>query len=311
MPSSALKNRLFHRTGKLICARGTAGTPGGFAYDNPQFFDELPNATIITDQRFEFKIEKSLDREPNKCEVTITNLAPTTRSDLTTKPLIVTVLAGYDGETHYMFKGDLRFGYNTPKDTEWQTVLQLADGDRAFRHAQVHKSYRKGSSVLSALRDVTKSMGLQLDSRLNVSTDLQVGFASGRALSGRSADELTALLEPYGYTWSIQNGRMQILKDSDLRPGEAFVINESTGMILSPEWQTPDVNTTKNGQLTKAAAKGPKLKLTTLLYPQLVPGAKIQVQSNAIIGTFRIERLTHSGDTWEGDWTTEIEAKPL
>lgn len=306
-----MAGRLFHRTGKIVCTRGVAGTPGSFISDNPQFFDELPNATVIEDLRFTFSVEKSIDREPNKCEVEITNLAPTTRVNLTTKPLKVLVMAGYDGFARYLFKGDLRFGHSKQDGTEWLTTLQLADGDRAYRHAQIHKSYRKGSSVLNALRDVVGSMGLQLDSRMNVSPELQSGFASGRAMSGRACDELTTLLEPYGYTWSIQDGRMQILKDSEIRAGEALLIDEAAGMIGSPEYQVPDVSTTKNGQLTKGAAKGPRLQVKMLLWPELSPGAKVQVRSNAVDGSFRIERVTHTGDTYDGDWTTEIECKPL
>lgn len=306
-----MAGRLFHRTGKIICARGVAGVPGTFMSDNPQFFDEQPNATTIEDLRFTFSVEKSIDREPNKCEVAIYNLAPTTRVDLSTKPLKVLVLAGYDGNARYLFKGDLRFGYSKQDGTEWITTLQLADGDRAFRHAQVQKSYRKGSSVLNALRDVVGSMGLKLDTNVQVSDELKGGFASGRALSGRSADELTSLLEPYGYTWSIQSGRMQILKDSETRAGEAFLIDEAAGMIGSPEYQVPDVNTAKNGQLTKAAKRGPRLQVKLLLWPELTPGAKVAVRSHAVDGNFRIERVTHSGDTKDGDWTTDIECKPL
>jgi hypothetical protein len=305
-----MPNRLFHRTGKIIAARSRPGTPDGFISTNPQYFDELPNATIIENLRFRFSVEKSVDREPNKCEIQITNLAPTTRVDLTTKPLIVTVLAGYDGNARYLFKGDLRFGYSKQEETEWTTILQLADGDRAFRHAQIHKSYRKGSSVVTALRDVVASMGLKLDSRLGSSAELQAGFASGRALTGSAAEELTQLLEPYGYRWSIQDGRMQILKDSEVREGEAFVINESTGMIGSPEYQVPEApSTTKSGK--PAARKGLKLRVKMLLYPELTPGAKVAVQSESVNGTFRIERVTHEGDTYDGDWTTEFEAKPL
>lgn len=295
--------RLFHRTGKVICARGVAGTPGGFVSANPQFFDELPNAIEIENLRFQFEIEKSLDKEPNKCEIKITNLSPTTRTDLTTKPIIVIVMAGYDGVARYLFKGDLRFGFSAKENEDWVTTLQLADGDRAYRHAQVHKSYRRGVSVLTVLRDVVSSMGLKLDPHMSSSPELQRALTSGRALSGAAAEELTQLLEPYGYTWSIQDGRMQILKDSDVREGEALAINESTGMIGSPEYQVPDKVTKKRN--------GPKLRVKLLLYPELTPGARVQVLSRDVSGAFKIERVSHTGDTLDGDWITEIEAAPL
>ncbi len=306
-----MSGRLFKASAKVTAYRSVAGTPGGFVAANPQFFDQLPNAIEIENLRVQFEIEKSLDKEPNKCTVTVTNASPSTRVDLQAKPLIVLVQAGYDGELRYLFKGDLRYGFSHQDGTEWLTEMQLADGDRAYRYAQISKSYRKGMTVVSALRDCAKSMGLAIDTNTAISPELQAEFASGRSLWGDTRDELTRLLAPYGYQWSIQNGRLTILKDGQTTPGQAIVVAEHTGMIGSPEFSVPEqAAASSSGKPRKN--NYPKLQIRMLLYPELTPGMTINVQANAINGMFRVERVKHTGDTADdGEWETAIEAKAV
>lgn len=296
-----MAERLYKRGAKITAYRALAGTPGGFVASNPTYFDTLPNAIEITDLRVQFTVEKDVDKDPNTIEVIVTNAAETTRVDLQAKPLIVRIDAGYDGTMRHLFTGDLRYGYSELVDTEWLTHLRLADGDRAYRHGRVNRSYKKGTTVATALQDAAKTMGLKIDAAAMASSDLQAQFASGRVLNGPTRDELTRLLAPYGYTWSIQDGRMQVLKDNQARQDEAWLIAEETGMIGSPEYSVPD----KPG-------KAPKLQVRTLLYPELTPGGRIDLRSRGISGIFKIERVTHSGDTaGDGDWFTEIEAKAI
>ena len=232
-------SRLFKRIVQVLVYRRNAGIPGGFINNNPSFF-ALPNATEITDLRIQFKIEKSVSSEPNKCELTITNCNESTRADLKAKPLTIQINAGYDGILRHLFTGDLRYGYADLKDAAWESHLQLADGDQAYRYAFSSKSYKKGTPVSAALADAARTMGITIDADTLTSADLQTQFASGVALYGPTRDALTKLLAPFGYSWSIQNGKMQILKDQDTRNDTARVINEDSGMIGSPEWTTPE-----------------------------------------------------------------------
>ena len=290
--------RLANHACKVTAYRTTAV---GFAAQNPQFFIQQPsNAIEITDLRMQFKIEKSLEKTPNRCEVTITNCSSTTRAFLQTKPLVVRIDAGDDDNIRHLFTGDLRHGYSKIDGTEWLTVLELADGDRAYRNARVSRSYGKGTSVVTALKEAAAAMGLQLSNDILASADLQKQFATGRTLHGPAREELTRLLAPFGYNWSIQDGRMQILKDQNASATTAWVITQDTGrMVGSPEYTTPDKET-----------KPPLLKIKARLFPELTPGGSISVASRDVQGLFRINKLTHTGDTHGDDWDTETESSP-
>lgn len=291
--------RLFKRAARVTCYRANPGLPGGFISNNPQFFDKLPNAITIEGLRIKADVEKNLDKEPNKCEIVIFNCNEQTRAFLEAKPLTIRVDAGYDGNLRHVYTGDLRYGYSTLASPNWETHLQLADGDRAYRFGRVDRAYKKGTSVVTALVDCAKSFGLVLDATTLASPELQAQFASGRTLQGATRDELTRLLGPFGYSWSLQDGRIQILRDDQTRTDRAYEISEDTGLIGSPEFTTPD-------KIGKAAA----LKTKSLLFPELTPGGRIVMRSRGVNGIFRCERIGHEFDTHEDSWFTTVESKP-
>lgn len=301
-----MSGKLFKRVAKITAYRGNPGTPGGFINSNPTFFETLPNATTITGLRVQCRIEKSIDKSPNTLKITITNLAEATRVDLITRPLIVRVDAGYDNNLRHIFLGDLRRGWSELKGTDWLTHLYLADGDRAFRGARVAKTFKRGANVLAAVKECASRMGLPLDANVTASSALQEQFANGRVLDGPAHKELSELLAPYGYSFSIQNGKLQVLRDDEVRADQAYVISEENGMIESPEFSVPDQpkKTPKHGH----SAKVPKIKVKNLLFPELIPGGKIKVQSRAVDGTFKMQRVTHEFGTGDNDsWFTMIE----
>jgi hypothetical protein len=260
----------------------------------------LTNAIEITDLDISFQIDKSDGEEPNKCELVIFNVAPKTRAEIVRKPLHVNIEAGYDGERRLLFVGDLRYGYSVPVGTQWETRLELADGDRAYGLGRVNRSYKTGTNIRTAIEYAAKQMGFTLPRKLYIDSELSEQFQAGSTLSGSAAHALTKLLAPYGYHWSIQNNTLQVLSDDEVRESEAWVISEDAGMEGSPEWQTSD-----------KAGESPKLRVSSRLFPQLIPGGKVRVDSRDVRGLFRIKRVSHSGESNGQQWSTEIEVKPL
>lgn len=261
-----------------------------------------PNTTEITDLRVQFRVDRSLTKSPNTCDVTITNLAESTRVDLETKPLLVTVNAGYDDELKLLYEGDLRFGMTKQVGPNWETLLQLGDGDCMHRWARVNRSYAPGTTVRTVLRDACRSMGYELPKNLESDPALNQMLPNGRTSHGPSRDELTKLLAPFGYHYSIQNGVFQVLRDDEVSSTSAIPLSEREGMIGTPEFGSPP-----------RSGKPPHVTVRMLLYPELSPGCLVQLTSRVKSGLFRLERVRHSGDTHgtgDNSWTTEVELKP-
>lgn len=281
-------------------------TVTGFVGGSPDYFQEIGNGTEVNGSsdgtRVSFSVKKGLGKDPNTAEVKIYNLAESSRADFARTPLRVRIEAGHGDEYRLLFVGDLRPGSGSKLERPtWETKLLLGDGSRAFANARVNKSYKKGTPFRTVLREAAGSLGLKLPKEIDASPNLQSQLATGEVLTGWASDELTRLLAPYGYGWSIQNGSLLILRDEDTRPDTARVIDVENGpMIGSPEMGTPD----KSG-------KAPTMNVESMLYPEITPGGKIDVRSLSIRGLFKVLSVEHTGDTHGGDWKTKIEGKAL
>ena len=290
-----MSQRLFKRNVRITCWRETVPA------DPTKFqVSRFPNQTEITDLRVQFHITKDLARSPNIADVTITNLAQTTRTDLETKPLNVQIEAGYDDVYRFMFLGDLRFAMTKMEGPNWHTLLQLGDADCHYKWARMNRSYGTNTSVKTIVRDAAKSMGLALPKEIEEDPELNAVFRHGELAYGATRDQLTRYLAPYGYSWSIQNGQLRILRDDRAHGNTYKEINEENGMIGSPEFGSPP-----------QSGKPPHMTVNMLLYPELNPGDKVLLTSKIKTGFFRVENVKHTGDTHGRDWQTQVELKPL
>jgi len=48
---------------------------------------------------------------------------------------------------------------------------------------------------------------------------------------------------------------------------------------------------------------------TSLLNPEIRPGRRVQVESQFVNGVFKVEKVTHSGDTHSTQFYSEVEAR--
>lgn len=258
------------------------------------------NSTVeISDLRLSFKVEHSLTKTPNTCDVYIHNLARDWRSDLNVLPLSVELQAGYDEVPHLLYTGNLRYGMTEQPGVTSKTLLLLGDGDRVYAHARHSRSYRPGTTYRTVLRDIARSMGLALPAAMTGDPNLDRQFTNGTVAHGFARDELSRALAPFGYTWSIQNGALVVLSEDQVLAGEAALIDEEHGMVDVPVFGTPP-----------RSGKAPHVTVKSLLYPGLRPGGLAQVTSRDLKGLFRIEKVTHQGDTHSNQWHTTLEIKP-
>lgn len=290
-------DRLFKKIAKVTVWRDTVPS-SATSYLSKQL---IPGQQLeITDLRIRFRVERSLTKTPNQADIYLYNLASSSRTDLETKPLSVRLEAGYDDVPRLLFLGDLHFGMSQQEPPDWETLLQVGDGDRAYNHARCNRSYPPGTTVRTVLQNAASSMGLTLPRNVSEDPALDARFVRGSASHGPVRDELTRLLAPFGYHWSVQNGKLQVLRDDEVSSVNPRPIDQDHGMIGTPEFGSPP----KSG-------KPPHMRVKTLLYPELTPGDLVQVNSISKSGKFRIEKVRHTGDTHSDEWTTEIEIQPF
>lgn len=286
-----MSGRFLNRLAELTLARPQSG----------EYFKAQPNAIRITDLRLDFSITKAIGEKPNDCSITVFNLSDSARAEFIRKPLRIELLVGYkDTGVSRLFVGDMRFGHSMLDKVDWVTKLQLGDGDRAFNHAHISRSYKGGVSLRTAVTDVAASMGLRVPKSLDDFKEMAQQFSGGLTLEGPSQAQLTKLLRARGMQWSIQDGSMQVLRAGDVRNNEAIVVSQQTGLVGTPDYGAP-----------KEPGTPPTLSARMLLYPGLIPGGKVKVETASIKGLFRVERVQHVGSTHGPDWYSSFEARPL
>lgn len=245
-----------------------------------------------------FSVKKNLKPEPNKCDIQIWNLNQKHRSQLEQLASVpVQLEAGYIGSLHRIFIGDLRTAI-TIRDSQVDLITSIGsgDGEKALRSARVNISVKKATSVDYVLKLIGLSLGVapgNLDDAAKQLSFASIGsmFSQGTVLSGNAAREMSGICKSVGLTWSVQEGKLQLLPIGKALAKEAIKCSADTGMLGSPTVDSKGILTVK-----------------MLLVPDVYPGRLLVVRSEHVNGNYRIEETTHAGDFEGKDWCIDIKA---
>lgn len=253
-----------------------------------------------------FDVEKTLVPTPNTATVKITNLTKHHRDQLAgraakklggnNKAVLVTIEAGYVGQTFRIFSGDMGIIYSQREGADIVTTVETGDGEKAWKDSRIQKSYAPGTSVEAVIIDVAQAIGAgpgNLLAKVRRAAIKGWGevYTGGTVASGKAVAEMTRLTAACGLTWSIQDGTLQLLESAGALDTTAIVVNSKTGMVDSPSINQKGI-----------------LSVKTLIIPDLIPGRKLKVEAENISGVFRVKRAKYIGDTHGNDWFVEIEA---
>lgn len=256
----------------------------------------------ITDLRVQFKVEKNLRKEPNTAEVKITNLSPRSRVNFQQLGVAFVLQAGYETTLSTVFVGDVRIANSAQEGPDWITTLQAGDGERAYAHPRVNDSFRAGTDKIAVVKKIAGAFGLDVGN-LDKQISKYLGgqrHETGYVARGRASSELDRALRAAGLDYSIQDGKLQVLKPGEATTELAVEVTPESGLIGSPQMCSP----TKKG-------KKATIKFRSLLQPSVKPGGRVVVGSAAYRGTVLVEQVTHAGDTRGQDWYSDVEGTPV
>jgi len=256
----------------------------------------------IRNLRMSFQIEKTIKSDPNRATFTVYNLNENSRAKLEeAAELYLSIEAGYGDETKVIFSGDVDKIENKKTPTDWVTIVETGDGKKDLTETRLNKSYKKGTSVKTVIDDALgaftnlKNNGLP-DGLIQSAKEL----VTGGTFSGRSKDILDKLLGEQGLEFSVQDDEVIITEKDKATNNDIYVINPNSGLINSPA-KTEEKN--KEGKVVKGVT------FTALLNPNLVPKQRVRVESRNITGEYTIIKINHVGDSQQGTFYTQVEAK--
>lgn len=271
--------------------------------------------------RIAFEVKQSIDSKSNTADVTIYNLNDNSRGRVLKESPKFTIKAGYvyTGSSvagqlpevlpaGLIFSGKASSAINRRADVGWETVISAEDG-KEEKQAIVNQSLAPGATVAQIVQTIAGKMKVNVTkavakARTGDFDGAIKQYANGFSLSGTAQMELDKLCSTIGADWSIQNGELQILLPTDTTEERVIVLSPETGLINSPQTQWKKIETVGGD---KSSSKKLVMRAQSLLQPGLTPGRRVRIKSQSINGDFRIIGSTHSGDTDNDNWVSEVE----
>jgi hypothetical protein len=247
-----------------------------------------------------FTIEKTDSPDPNKSKIQIYNLSPDTSAKVTVAGNHITLKAGYEDETvAAIFFGDVLKGRRYRDGNDYCTELEVFDSRTAVFSGQVSVSFAKDTEARTVAQAYLDAIGLPFKGQENIPG---ATYPHGYCFIGMAGDGLRDVLNRYGLMYTIQNEMLYIIK-----PGEAA---DKTGLKLTPKTgllTTPQPVSDKTEDDDTATEAGNRWKFSTMLFPELLPGAACKVESSTLNGEVIIKKAVYSGDNMTGDFKIDIE----
>ena len=265
----------------------------------------------LSNLRIVFKIKKSDAQTPNTAEIRVYNLAEETAKQIQKEFTRVILQAGYESNYGVIFDGNIkqvRLGRENGTDT--YIDIAAGDGDDAYNYAIVNTTLAAGAKQSDQINAAAGSMASKGVGKGFVGETGTTALPRGKVMYGMARDYLRQSAEASGTTWSVQDGKLQVIDRTAVLPNEAVVLNSKTGLVGTPE-QTND-----------------GIKTKCLLNPMLKIGVRVKIDEKDVAtaklpdtekdstankpaaissdGIYRLLVVEHGGDTRGTDWYSDL-----
>lgn len=270
-----------------------------------------------------FEVQNADVESPNNCAIRIYNMTKKTVKQLIDNAEFKSVAlnAGYEsGNYGIIFQGQIK-QFRIGKESNVDSYLDIlaSDGDIAYNKSFISATMAKGYTSTDVINQAAKSMGLPVDIG-TVKADLQHVPSlnpRGKVLFGMSRMFVRNAASTLDSSWSIQNGRIQIVPNKGYMSGEAVELNATTGLVGIPE-QTDE-------GIRMRCLLNSKIRIGGLVYlnnddinitmqsnpksANIPYNSRAQLQPLAPLsdrGIYRVFVAEHEGDTRGQQWYTNI-----
>lgn len=264
-------------------------------------------ALDVSQLRCTFKIQKTIMQQPNFSEIVLYNLSPDTENAIIREGNRIVIEAGYEGDQYgLIFDGDVIQPIRDKEDgVTYRLTLYSLDGDRFMNQGFVNFSLARGQTSRSIVENVVSQA--KVTSQLGSISD---GFSNteltrGKVVFGLAKDYLRQLAQSQDASFYVEDGKVNIIRATDLPEGEIFDLSPSSGLIGVPAQSD-------NGVSFKCLLN-PRIKINSLVH---IDNSLIRAQAFQLgqvmrsldnDGIYRVISVTYTGDTRGDNWQCECE----
>lgn len=259
--------------------------------------------------RIRFKVEKTPGMVPNTADISIFNLADSSRRRLKSAWALTTLEAGRPDAVGLVFMGNARTIDHVRHGPDWVTHIQCGDGEVAYRFSTANQNYIAGTPFKDAAIYLARQMdGIDVSAFVKKINSGEIAgvftqFVHGVTLFGNAGEELERMMAAAGYQLSIQDHELTAVRVTETSGVSVVELTPTSGLIGSPEHAAPD-----------RSGLPAVLKAKCLLQPRIRPGDRVRfkgIHDDRITGDYRAMKVTHTGDTHALDWYSDLELWPV
>lgn len=280
-----------------------------------------PNDALVFDENFRitFDIKKDTTSFANQAAISIFNLNDEDREKLKNvlhqnneleqkgEPVLPLLLyAGYADNIGYelMFNGNMTAVIDKDTATEIETQISSGDGAVPLRNTFINLSFAAGVSMTSIVKQLSDELKMDISTASDYLTQ-NIDFANGFSFTGKAKDCMDRVIKSSGLTWHIEKGQIVIIPNDKHTTDEIILLDKTSGLIGSPE----KVIDSGTNFINPGDYDGWNVK--SLLRPEINPGRRVKIVSRTANTIMTVRTIEHKGDSWGGDWFTNIEVRKL
>ena len=225
----------------------------------------------LSNLEVEFSVKQGDFNAPSTAVIRVFNPQPSTVKSIQTEYVKVSLQAGYkNGNYGVIFSGDIMQTKSGKLENTTRFIdILAADGDLFHSYAVMNTTVAPGqpnSAQFDAVKRSAESLGYTVDPSASQALAPSTGgiLPRGKVLFGFAKAHTNSLADTAGSTWWIEQGVLKSAPLTGYLPGEAVVINSTTGQVGVPE----------------ATEQG--LTIRTLLNPSIKVGTRLKLNNNEI-----------------------------
>jgi len=268
----------------------------------------------ITDNYMSFEIEKASSKGSNKASVQIYNLSDSAMNAMGAAKNKLCVKTGYkdEGGPVAIFFGDVNRSRKYKEGDDVILEIEAFDGQSIY-DKNYALSCTEGVGANVVLDKILEKLAYPVENRPKLTSIYNNGYSD----SGNALRQLTKVLTRENYKWMIQNAAIYIYKVGEAVTKTGLYLCSDTGLI---DIEIIDESVPKKNKKGSTSVKdedelpdykGAKIKIKSLIHPQLYPGCEVTVAQGDSEGPFKITSVKMAGDNFGGDYFANMEAVRL
>lgn len=207
---------------------------------------------------------------------------------------VVKLYAGYGDNLVLVFQGNIHEAWSVREGVNFITQIECYDAGFAYVNTQFNQSFQEGTNFIDVIKSISQQMTAKDKSvslgQVSPSISNQK-LAKGQAFSGSAVDNLNQIA---ANSFFVDNGKLNILQNTECLQGDVDVINIDTGLLGTPVFEQTI------------------LTFDLLFQPSLKVAQLVTIESETaeyFNGTYKINGIAHRGMISEavcGDAVTTV-----